>query len=386
MNTNIKDQGVQFIANRSARERVGARGSKAGSNANARAKAGANANAGTNTLIEGFDNGSVNEVNAREYNELRNLETEMQRELQKYTTLKKQLMDNTRGYLEASRGGNPNLNQNVKIGSKSGYITRKGIFKEYASADIGNNTAGKHSCPANWESAQQINNHFTADFANQMFETIPGTNPIINGTPMKAGQSCGNEGSNVFVSKITPNTKSYVGIYKSVAGSDMQIQTDLGQTSVDQCQSRAALRNADYFAMSDFDGTNSSCYIGNDKTQIQASGTPTIDHVIKNVSPANPTPSESGSAPHLLMGRDGMLHAYSDQVPYWSSSNAPINGCNAISGGSIYVGPNSSASATYGQNCSDWNVKPNREATGLGGIDPLPGSFLHVQKNGNKAV
>lgn len=335
---------------------------------------------GKKSIIEGFDNGPVNKINDIEMNEMNTMRTEFQRELANYNNLKTQLMDNTRSYLEASRGAN---SRNVSIDGKYGYVNQAGLFKEYTDETIANETSGKNDCPANWSSAPTSRNSFPNDFTNQLFDSIPGNPPLINGLPMRSGQACGNEGKNVFVSQVAPTQKSYLGIYQSVSGSDMQLQEDLDKTTIEQCHSRAALKNKNYFAMSDFDGTKATCYIGNNSAPVENSGTSVSITNVKDFGVSNP---DSSQTPHLFMGYDGRLHAYSGNNNYWSSDNQPISGCDPIGGGNIFLGPGSGASATYGQNCSNWNVKANRAATGLGGSDPLPGNLPRVQKKGNKAL
>lgn len=374
--TNMKNQGIRFLANRNNRS-LGENGNKNNQHNHMNLLSSDNKK---KKVIEGFDNGPVDSLNESEINEMNNMRTSFQRELQNYNQLKTTLMDNTRGYLEASRG---TTGRNATVGGKHGYITDAGLFKEYANEDIGNNTSGKNNCPANWSSAPQADNHFPDSFSNQLYESIPGKKPLINGLPMKSGQACGNEGKNVFVSQITPNKKNYIGIFNSVSGSDMKLQEDLGSTTISQCHARAALKNADYFAMSDYDGSNASCYIGNNKFPVENSGLSVKTSTIKDYGVQKP---EGGDSPFLLMGYDGRLHAYSGNNNYWSSDNQPTSGCDPIGGGNIYVGPNSGASATYGQNCADWNVKPNFAATGLGGTDPLPGNLQHLQLKGNKSV
>jgi len=362
----IEQQGINFLANRDIGQANIGKSNVMGS-----------------SIIEGFDNMAVNNVNNRDYIMLKITEKQLQRELQTYNKLKTQMLDNTRGYLESTRGSNENRGKNVKIDGVTGYLTQTGLFKAYSSQELANNTSGKNSCPSNWESAPQLSNHFPKNFTNQLFDAIPGDTPIINGTNMKSGQSCGLEGTNVFVSTL-PNTDSkYIGIYNNVSDSDMKIQKDLGQTSIKQCNSRAALRDANYFAMSNYDGTNGTCYVGNNKQPIQRSGIATSDVVMKTMATNKPNDNNN---PYMLMGYDGVIHAYSGQSPYWSSSNSPISGCDPIGGGHIYIGEGSGASATYGQNCSNWGVKPNLAATGLGGQDPLSTIISHSQFSGNKSI
>ena len=330
--------------------------------------------------LEGFDNRPVEKVNTEEINGMKSLQNSLYREMQNYTTIFNNLMNNTKGYLEASAGQNENRGKNVNIGGKYGYITQEGLFKEYPSETIGNDTAGLNNCPGGWNSGSVVDNTFPINFSNQMFESIPGTNPLINGSEMQSGQGCGLEGSNVFVSQPQASVGQFIDTYNSISGSDMQEQTDLGQTSYQECLRRSSLRNKDYFVLSNFDGNNGKCFIGNNKDSIVNSGLATKDVVVKNVVPA---PGNAANS-YMTMGNDGVLYSNSDVNTYWNSSNTPIDGCNRYNGGYMFLGDGSGASATYGQNCSDWGIKSNRSEAGLAGPEPLPGSLQRLKNSGIK--
>ena len=101
-------------------------------------------------------------------------------------------------YRESSN--NPFNGNNVRLTGTSalGYVTNEGIYKWYPSMDIYNSTAGKNGCPISNE--VDINN--SSSNYNYPGSSL-GTSPdLYVGSSMKSAQSCGNEGSNVYVSSL----------------------------------------------------------------------------------------------------------------------------------------------------------------------------------------
>jgi hypothetical protein len=143
---------------------------------------------------------------------IENLKQEHQATLTKYENLIAQISGSTSGYLDRVSPNNPYLNKNVCLsGGACGYVTNQGVFKWYPADNnyTYNNTAGKNGCPST--PYQQISGDGDV---NAVGSTISSNPPLIVGTPMSAGQSCGNEGTNVFVNKLINNpTATYTGCY-----------------------------------------------------------------------------------------------------------------------------------------------------------------------------
>jgi hypothetical protein len=91
-----------------------------------------------------------------------------------------------------------------------GYVTGKGIFKNYPDQATFDSTAGKNGCPAD----------ITKGVKKDNYSSI-----LKNGTDMKSGQSCGNEGKNVYVSRVlTDPTVTYQKCYYNTIRMIVQLQ------------------------------------------------------------------------------------------------------------------------------------------------------------------
>jgi len=165
---------------------------------------------------DGLTSKSINIINSNDYSSqqqtITNLQQEYQNTLTEYENLAAQISGSTTGYLNRVNPNNPYLNKNVCLsGGACGYVTKQGVFKWYPADNnyTYSNTAGKNGCPNT--PYQQINGD--GDI-NAVGSTISSNPPLIVGTPMTAGQSCGSEGSNIFVNKMINNpTSTYQGCY-----------------------------------------------------------------------------------------------------------------------------------------------------------------------------
>ncbi len=137
-----------------------------------------------------------------------------------------------------------------------GYVTKQGVFKAYSTSGI----VGKNECPV--FSGTKLSNEDT--------ETYKYAKSLKQGTALVSGQTCGNEGANVYTSKLISNpTKKYVGCYndkynplnKNNLGvpipkdgsvsliSKIKSKTVFGSKMVDECTKYAAENNYQFFSM-----------------------------------------------------------------------------------------------------------------------------------------
>jgi hypothetical protein len=133
--------------------------------------------------------------------------------LTQYQTLWKQISGSATNYVNRVNPKNPYLNKNVVFSTGDiAYVTNQGVAKLYSSS-VMSATAGLNGCPAS-KNFTKINLPWLTDY-NTPGTSIPTANyPLISGSPMVAGQSCGNEGLNVYVNNILNNpTAKYVGSY-----------------------------------------------------------------------------------------------------------------------------------------------------------------------------
>ena len=244
---------------------------------------------------EGFQNGSL-ELNANSLKNqtntvlnkndfssqkatVDNLKQEYQNTINEYENLVKKIKSTSTNYLDRVNPANPYLGKNVCLSNGScGYVTQKGVFKLYSDENTFNATAGQNGCPNTAYMA--INGDGDVNTIGSTISSIP---PLIVGTPMVAGQSCGNEGSKVLVDKLISNpTVSYVGCYAdssttplmSFLGGSPSATNIAGSYTYDQCKDAAINGGYRYFALQGVDYSTSKgyCAAGNNKTTATSLG------------------------------------------------------------------------------------------------------------------
>ena len=160
----------------------------------------------TNRVIQSNDYSSNQQTIA-------NLQNQYQNTLSEYENLVTQISGNTKGYLDRVNPSNPYLGKNIVFTTgESAYVTKLGVVKLYPrDVWVAWYTMGKNGCPSGAETP--INLPWLAKY-NTPGATIPSKPPLVTGTPMTTGQSCGSEGQNIFVNKLVNNpTITYSGCY-----------------------------------------------------------------------------------------------------------------------------------------------------------------------------
>jgi hypothetical protein len=131
-----------------------------------------------------------------------------------YKKLTSQIADTVNNYYNrVDNSNNQYHNKNVSFkDEKMAYVTNQGVIKPYASIDIYTNTAGKNGCPID---TTYIDISWNPTYTTGTY--IPTTPSLKVGTAMISGQSCGNEGSNVFSNGFLSNAKppTYMGCFNS---------------------------------------------------------------------------------------------------------------------------------------------------------------------------
>ena len=214
-------------------------------------------------------------VSENDFQQLTNLQNE-------FNALSKQLGNaqqsvNQEGttYMERVSKSNPYLSKNITTdpsagqlafvsSSVGGYVTDRGMFKNYPDQATFDATAGKNGCPINVMSGVK----------NDEYSSL-----LKNGTDMKSGQSCGAEGKNVYASHILTNPSI---LYKSCSYNTNPTDntTAAAMTSApelytfEECKQYAIDNSNKYFAIQGKPNDNykSMCLISNDLTVAQQYG------------------------------------------------------------------------------------------------------------------
>jgi hypothetical protein len=142
-----------------------------------------------------------------------NLQQQYQSTLTQYNKLLAEISGTATGYVNRVNPNNPYLGKTVSFTTgQLCYVTQQGVVKWYPNPDILTATAGLNGCPS-FSNIMPINLPWLPEY-NTPGATIPTNPPLVSGTPMTAGQSCGNEGINIYVDEILNNpSATYQGCY-----------------------------------------------------------------------------------------------------------------------------------------------------------------------------
>lgn len=207
---------------------------------------------------------------------IQQLRQEYQNAVQLYQTLENKLSNNISGYFSRTNTAtNPYLNKTIQFtDGTTAYVTNQGVVKMIPSTEIMQSL----QIPTNvtavqmpWSSNYKIPG-----------TTIPTNPPLISGTPMKMGQSVGNEGTNLFVNTPIPSTTaapSYLGCYAATNNTTTFIgETPSGSSSGSYtyaaCQAAAVGGGYQYFGLQNVNTSTGMgyCAVSNDISQITANG------------------------------------------------------------------------------------------------------------------
>ena len=165
------------------------------------------------SLKEGFSTSVQNQkrgtplTSSSDVDELNRLQAQYNILMQQYTTIQKSIGDSSLETIDRFNSNNPYLNKTIKFNTGNVcYVTAQGIVKYIQTQDIWNSTnAPKEYIDINlpWLTSYSVPG-----------TTIPTTPTLISGTPVKLNESLGNEGTNVYASKLINNPSSaYIGCY-----------------------------------------------------------------------------------------------------------------------------------------------------------------------------
>jgi hypothetical protein len=179
----------------------------------------------SNTDNTNNTNSNLTQKNRNDIMELNKLKTDYDSLVEQYNSAQASITNTTNTYVDRTTTQNPYAGKNIKLSGNGalGYVTKDGVYKWYNNWDTINNTAGKNGCPTLTESSGFISINETTDDYNVTGTIIP-TNPkLIVGGAMVSGQSCGNEGTNVFVVPQTNTTAKYNGCYSNIPPSTISM-------------------------------------------------------------------------------------------------------------------------------------------------------------------
>ena len=194
--------------------------------------------------------------------QLQTLDTQFNSLVEQYNTAQASFNSTTNTYISNERTKNPYLGTNITLNTNNSYyITGKGIAKMFDSSTTLAGTMGNNGCPA---ASKTINS-----------SALP--SQVSSGTAMVSGQSCGNEGQNVYVSSVVANpTASYIGCYQdSTASPAMTPVNDNAQIyNYQTCMQSALDSGSTYFGLQNADSTTglSECMVSTNTSTAEQYG------------------------------------------------------------------------------------------------------------------
>jgi len=284
----------------------------------------------------------TNSVNQNELDELSKMQTRYDALMEEYTTIQTKIGESSLNTVNRQSTNNPYLNKYLMFSDGTVvYVTNQGIAKPFPSEEVSNSVFGKNGCPA--KAFVNVNMPWSGEY---MEGTIIPTNPqLIVGSPMTLGQSCGNEGINVYASNMVSNpSSSYVGCYSDSTESSTMSSSSIGYTTLEKCQEYASENGYSYFGMQNVreDGM-AMCNVSNDVDKIKSLGD--ASKLTKPIAIWSTNTSGSG-ATHCFVSNDGALNLKdASGAILWKSPDAPTDCAN---GG--YVNPDT-IQGSYGGNC-----------------------------------
>jgi hypothetical protein len=280
---------------------------------------------------------------------------------------------NAAAFLAATSGSGKHkyAGKNVSIGGVKGYITDKGLFKQWTDGNL-MTKAGRYGCPAsasitqlpgysiptNESSTRGTYNGNYGAYVGAKIASSSNDDPLFMGSGFAASwdnsesslPACGNEGSNVQVVYPAKATgAAYRGTYNTAPESNtmLVLQTDMDSTTTTylRCKERAEQRGKSVFGLA----SNAKCYIGGGTLE-QAKTAGIAFEFIGNIIHSQ----TQAPAKKLHFGADGTLNLYNSLSPSASAvvmklgSTTPISECDFTNGGLMSEAP----IGTYGSNCN----------------------------------
>ena len=236
---------------------------------------------------EGFTNNTRKSIIQNLKNEYDKTLSEYNTALSKYNDLAKQTQSSTIEYINRVNSNNNYLNKIVRFNTgQVYYVTNQGVAKYIPNVDILKSISEKNGCPNTSGKYIDITIPWINEYSIEGTQ-IPTTPPLIVGKNMKANESCGYEGSNVFVNTMLSSkpTPAYVGCYQdnnmaptmSFIGDSPPANgnTSAGTYSINQCQDAAILGGYQYFALQNANPSTGLgyCAVGTDLKTTQKYGT-----------------------------------------------------------------------------------------------------------------
>jgi hypothetical protein len=205
--------------------------------------------------------------------------------LKKYNELAKQTQSSAKDYVSRVSSNNKYLNKIIRFNTgQLYYVTNQGVAKYIPDNNILKSISGKNGCPNTSGNYIPIDIPWLNEY-NIEGTQLPTNPPLIIGKNMKLNESCGHEGSNVFVNTMLPSkpNPNYVGCYQDnnitptmsfIGGSPDSNGKTSGTFNIEKCEDAAILGGYQYFSLQNANVSTGMgyCAVGSDINNIKKYG------------------------------------------------------------------------------------------------------------------
>ena len=285
--------------------------------------------------------------NQQDLTELQELQSKYADLAQQYTTIKNKIHDKSVSNLNRVSSSNQYLGKVIQLqGGALFYVTNKGIAKQIQDMNIYGEVSGKNGFPPQGQFIT-VPIPWDISYVNPG-TTLPTDPPLIIGSPVQIGEGVGNEGKNVYASRLLDNPAStYVGCYNDNQSGERAMTLDNPDyTTIDNCQQYALDNGYTYFGMQNYqaDGT-AQCLVSNDLSKTTAYGDAT-----NQTKPISLWSSNTEGQQYM------MQISGTGQILILDANNSVVSAVNDATADCANSGKITVDTATYGGNCKNIQI------------------------------
>lgn len=186
-------------------------------------------NSNSNLAKKSYDILNKTKISIQNQKTINNLQREYNKTLVEYQLLLSKLSNSTSDYINRVNPNNKYLNKNIKFTTgELAYVTNQGVVKKLPQ----NMNTDQKNFYDNMSGCPKLANFISVNIPWKTEYDVPGTKistvpVLISGTPYTFNQSCGNEGSSIYVDNIlNDKTSTYLGCYQD--NQDARTMTFIG--------------------------------------------------------------------------------------------------------------------------------------------------------------
>jgi hypothetical protein len=257
--------------------------------------------------------------------------------INKYDKISKQIQVISENYIKRTDPNNRFLNKIIRFNTgELCYVTNQGVAKQIDSPTILKSISSKNGCPDTSRGYIDINIPWMQEYKIEGSQ-IPTNPPLIMGKKMRLNESCGYQGSNIYVNSMLPNddpSENYVGCYQDTQNAPTMAfigeappadGSRSGKYTLNQCKDAAIREGKQYYALQSVnpDTLLGYCATGNDLNKIKSNGEAySLQEIWSSKTAGTP-------ATHAKLTQNGTLDVRDDSNNiYFNSTNGTF--CNQV--------------------------------------------------------